>query len=119
MKLCHKLLFPRKLRLLNTYDFNYVFQKSNQITHWEIIICNRYNRYDFPRMGIIISKKFSKYSYQRNHIKRIIKEHFRFQQHYLLPLDFIIIIKSNIIFYYKQNLQTIMKYLWFRYYKYI
>lgn len=54
------------------------------------------NCYKYARLGFIISKHNVKYSYQRNRIKRLIRESFRLTQNKLPSMDFIIIIKKTI-----------------------
>lgn len=61
----------------------------------------------------MISKKYIKYAYVRNYLKRIIREKFRLYQHQLIFRDFIIIIKKKITCYKKKNLDKILEDLWF------
>ncbi|CAL4041904.1 Ribonuclease P protein component [Buchnera aphidicola (Phyllaphis fagi)] len=119
MKKNNRLLFSKKLRLLKSHSFNYVFKKPIKTEYCEITILSRYNHFNFPRLGIIVSKKVSKYSYKRNKIKRIIRESFRLVQHHLLSLDFILIVKKNILIIKTKNLKKKIKYLWIRHYQYI
>ncbi|CAL4317672.1 ribonuclease P protein component [Buchnera aphidicola] len=111
-----KLSFSKKMRLLNSDDFNNVFKCSKKYEISEIIILYRSNQLNYPRLGIIVSKKVSKYSHQRNLFKRLIRESFRLIQYRLMYFDFVIIVKPNMLILQKNKIQILLKHLWMRYY---
>ncbi|BGI51257.1 MAG: ribonuclease P protein component [Buchnera aphidicola (Ceratovacuna japonica)] len=88
--------FKKKYRLLKNNHFNFVFKKSYKVFNKEFLILSRENYCKHPRLGIRISTKFIKFSYNRNIIKRIIRESFRKNIKKLFFMDFIVIIKKNI-----------------------
>src|SRR5580765_6661583 len=88
-------LFKKNLRLSTTHDFNFVFFKIFKLESSEIIILGRLNSLQYSRLGISIAKKNIKHSYQRNYLKRLIRESFRLSQHKIIGIDFIIIAKKN------------------------
>lgn len=91
------LTFPKKLRLLTNKDFFLVFKNSYKIKISEIVIFSHFNIFNYPRIGLIFSKKYVKKSHDRNRIKRIIRESFRINQYKLPNIDFVIIGKKNIL----------------------
>ncbi|WP_343128207.1 ribonuclease P protein component [Buchnera aphidicola (Takecallis taiwana)] len=112
-----RLFFKKKLRLLKTNDFRRVFQKSRKYVTSELITFNIHNQFNYPRLGIIISKKISKSSVKRNLIKRLIRESFRISQYYLLNLDFIILVKFNIMKITRLALKKNLNNFWMRYFE--
>ncbi|XBC39759.1 MAG: ribonuclease P protein component [Buchnera aphidicola (Chaetogeoica yunlongensis)] len=109
--------FKKKSRLLTNYDFKYVFKNPNVIKCSEIIILARMNSLSYSRLGISISKKQIKYSYQRNKIKRVIREIFRTIQYRLINSDFVVITKFNFL---KMNFKLLVRKLenlWSYYYQ--
>ncbi|VFP83976.1 Ribonuclease P protein component [Candidatus Erwinia haradaeae] len=88
--------FSKKLRLLTSESFTFVFAKPQRVSITHITILGRANILGYPRIGCTLSKKNLKYSHERNRIKRLIRESFRHNQHTLPEMDFIIIAKSGI-----------------------
>ncbi|WP_343126553.1 ribonuclease P protein component [Buchnera aphidicola] len=105
--------FHKNLHLKKTKDFNYVYQNHQKKITSELIVLGRLNCFNYPRLGISISKKKIKYSWNRNRIKRVIKECFRLLQFYLISMDFIVIVRKNISFLNNYALANIIKKLWF------
>lgn len=48
-----------------------------------------------PRLGLVVSRKVSKKAVERNRIKRIIRESFRYSQHKLGTSDYVMIAKTS------------------------
>ncbi|QCI25825.1 ribonuclease P protein component [Buchnera aphidicola] len=116
MNIYYRYNFKKNLRLLTTTDFKKVFNISKKNHHSIVIIFNIKNQFNYPRLGIIISKKVSKLSYQRNLIKRLVRESFRLSQHHLKKLDFIILIKPNILKLNRLEIKNFLNNLWIKYY---
>ncbi|VFP86640.1 Ribonuclease P protein component [Candidatus Erwinia haradaeae] len=89
--------FPKQLRLLTSTHFKFVFQNPKRVSASYITILGRLNSLGHPRIGCAISKKNLKHSHERNRIKRLIRESFRYNQHQLPAMDFVVIVKSGII----------------------
>ena len=105
------------MRLLTSYDFNFVFCKPFKLERSEMIILGRINQLQYSRLGLSISKKNIKYAYQRNYLKRLIRESFRLSQHKIIGMDFVIIVKKNAI---KLNINMCKKMLekvWYDYHQ--
>ncbi|QIQ41080.1 MAG: ribonuclease P protein component [Buchnera aphidicola (Aphis urticata)] len=109
--------FKKKSRLLKPINFKYVFKKHDIQKTFELIILGRPNLLGYPRLGINIPRKNIKYAYQRNIIKRLIRETFRVLQHKLASMDFIVIAKKNIIFLTNKNIVNILENLWLQYHQ--
>ncbi|SBT82069.1 Ribonuclease P protein component [secondary endosymbiont of Trabutina mannipara] len=98
-----KIAFTRKLRLLTSNDFFFVFQKPHRVGTQYILILSRLNTLGYPRVGFTIAKKYIKKAHERNKIKRLIRESFRRQQHTLPTMDFVVIAKKDFTNFYKNN----------------
>ncbi|QCI26572.1 ribonuclease P protein component [Buchnera aphidicola (Thelaxes californica)] len=112
------LSFPKKLRLLKTNDFKQVFKNAYKVQNKEIIIFGNPNDLLYPRLGISITKKKIKYAYLRNKIKRLIKEYFRLSQNFLIKMDFLVVVKKNILINDKKLFIKKIHTLWKRYYQF-
>ncbi len=100
-----RLFLKKKMKLKKSNFFNFNIKKNNKILCLKI----KYNNLLFPRIGIIIKKKYIKLSFLRNKIKRIIYELFRINQYKIKKLDFLFIIKKNFIFIKKKKIIKIIK----------
>ncbi|XRX42604.1 MAG: ribonuclease P protein component [Buchnera aphidicola (Eriosoma harunire)] len=113
----HRYFFKKKSRLLKYKNYDYVFNKNNKTDSKEFMILARNNNLPYPRIGLIVSKKNIKKSYLRNRIKRLIRETFRLLQHKLLLMDFVILAKKDSAVSNNNKLVSVLKYLWYRYYR--
>ncbi|WMY95013.1 MAG: ribonuclease P protein component [Arsenophonus sp.] len=111
----NKLVFSRRLRLLKSKDFDYVFQYPKRVFSQEITILGRLNTLRYPRIGFIIAKKNIKLSHERNRIKRLVREYFRLNQYKLPSMDFVILVKKGIVNLDNQEITKKLGYLWCRY----
>ncbi len=88
---------------------NIIFKKQYKWTN--LIIGN--NCYNYPRIKIIIKKRYIKLSTKRNKIKRNIYENFRINQFLIKNKDFIFFINQNILnitkYDFKQKINDIWK----------
>ncbi|WP_422667489.1 ribonuclease P protein component [Buchnera aphidicola] len=107
--------FSKQLRLLHSTEFKYVFEKPLKKNTFEVCILGRNNILGYPRLGLSISRKNIKYAYQRNLIKRLIRETFRLLQYKLVSMDFIVIAKKNIIYLNNKRILNILGNLWLHY----
>ncbi len=70
--------YSKALRLLTPADFKQVFDAAAlRVSSKELLILARFNRFDHPRLGLVIAKKNVRKAVQRNRVKRIIRESFR------------------------------------------
>lgn len=87
--------FSRKFRILKKKCFINIFKNSKKIEIYNVLLLYRINNLKYPRIGILISKKYSKLSHERNKIKRVIRESFRLNRKKLPNLDFLFIFKHK------------------------
>ena len=52
---------------------------------------------DYPRLGLVISKKNCRRAVNRNRIKRLIREQFRLKQNFLSNMDVVVLLKSSVL----------------------
>jgi ribonuclease P protein component len=88
--------FPFDCRLHHTYEYDLVFKSSRLATKWFTLYYLRNNK-NFPRVGLIVSKRLIHNSVNRNKIKRIARESFRNLASDLSLMDFVIRINKTII----------------------
>jgi ribonuclease P protein component len=50
---------------------------------------------DYPRLGMVISKRNCRLAVHRNRLKRLIREHFRLNRAKLPGFDFVVLLKSS------------------------
>ena len=92
-----KFAFPPTRRLLKPSLYRRVFdQPSYRISRPELLLLARSNDLQFARLGMVVSKKSLPKAYQRNRVKRLIRESFRLIQHQLAGLDVIILSRREI-----------------------
>ncbi|MFP3029201.1 MAG: ribonuclease P protein component [Arsenophonus sp.] len=106
------LSFPKKLRLLTSRHFDYVFQQSQRASSPEISILGRLNELGYPRIGLSIAKKNIKLAHKRNRIKRLTREYFRLNQHELPSMDFVILVRKSVADLDNQEITKILGKLW-------
>lgn len=92
-----KLAFGKSLRLLDSSDFQQVFDDAPfRASHQYFLILSRPNQLLQPRLGLVIAKKHISLSVQRNRIKRLVREEFRHQQESLAGLDVIVLSRKGL-----------------------
>ncbi len=74
--------FPRQVRIIKTDDFSSVFSFRKRITGDFLVIHYQPNQLNTLRLGVVVAKKFTRLSVERNYMKRVLRELFRLQ----LPL---------------------------------
>ncbi|URJ30575.1 ribonuclease P protein component [Candidatus Blochmannia vicinus (nom. nud.)] len=94
---------PKRARLLTANEFVFVFKNPERIKITGITLFSRSNQLGYPRIGLAISKKYIKHAYERNRIKRYMRETFRINQHNLSSKDFVLTINSKEIIHFKNS----------------
>lgn len=108
--------FKKKSKLLTSLQYKNVFKNSYQVRFKKIIILGCRNYINYPRLGISIKKRDVKKSYQRNYLKRLIREFFRLHKKKFFLMDFVVIIKKKVSRLENRTFLKNLKYLWSRYY---
>ena len=80
----------KRARLLKAAEFKRVFDKAVRSSDQYFTVLARPNEFEYPRLGLAISKKKARLAVTRNRLKRIIRESFRQQQHELCCADYIV-----------------------------
>ncbi|OQM34070.1 ribonuclease P protein component [bacterium endosymbiont of Pedicinus badii] len=88
--------FSKKFKLLKHQTHFSSFYYRKYFFCKEIKIFFKINYLAHPRLGINIPKKNVSYSFQRNKIKRIIRETFRKNKVFLKNMDFLIFYNKKI-----------------------
>lgn len=84
------LKFSRASRLIKTDDFSSVFNFRKRISGHFLAIHYLRNQLAHPRLGLIVAKKNTRSSVDRNYIRRVLRELFRKNQYELLNVDLVI-----------------------------
>lgn len=90
--------FSKKFKLFKFSHFDLIFRKNKKIVFKELIIFWMKNKFKYPRIGIFLSRNIIRKSYQRNRIKRLIREFFRLNKRKISFVDLIILPKKEIIY---------------------
>jgi ribonuclease P protein component len=86
------LKFPKTQRLLNTTDFQSVFDEGKKQSSRSFAVFRKKNGLVSPRLGMRVGKKAIRDANQRNKIKRIIRESFRLHKAELPEYDYVVVI---------------------------
>ena len=88
--------FPKSMRLLNSNDFQSVFDDAPlRTSHQHFLFLARQNQLDRPRLGLVIAKKHIRHAVDRNRMKRLIRETFRVKQQQLAGIDVIVLARKG------------------------
>jgi ribonuclease P protein component len=87
--------FPKTHRLSTKADYDAVFDKPRKLHHKYLTVLFKANHKQHARLGLIVGKRASKFAYDRNKIKRVIRESFRLHQDKLKGFDVVVIAKTS------------------------
>lgn len=88
--------FPPRSRLKKPVEFKKVFAKPVKSSDQYFTVLAVKNDLGHPRLGLAIAKKVVRKAVHRNVLKRIIREHFRLQQH-LGSMDIVVLARKEAI----------------------
>ena len=88
--------FQRELRLLSAKDFSRVFEKAIKVNNRAFTLLVRPNNLSHARIGLVIAKKNLKFAYQRNSVKRLLREGFRLQRSTFANYDLVVLVRRDI-----------------------
>lgn len=92
----HGHAFTKSMRLLNSKDFQTVFDDAPlRTSHQHFLFLARINSLDCPRLGLVIAKKHIRHAVDRNRMKRLIRETFRAKQQQLTGIDVIVLARKG------------------------
>jgi ribonuclease P protein component len=87
--------FTRQQRLLKATEYKYVFDKPYKSTDRYLTVLARLNARNVARLGLAITKKRARLAVDRNRIKRLIRENFRYHQSDLVGLDCVVLARNE------------------------
>ncbi|WWP00371.1 MAG: ribonuclease P protein component [Candidatus Dasytiphilus stammeri] len=104
--------FSDNLRLLTPKHFYRVINKQHKIYMFSMILFYMDNTLWHPRIGIAISKKNVKLAHERNRIKRLIRESFRYRKNDLCAMDFVLMVTKEINYMDNSAIMKGLRILW-------
>ena len=91
-----KFIFDKKFRLLKSYEFNNMRNKSTKVENKDFYLIFKENLFDNSRIGLTVSKRIGN-AVVRNRIKRIIRDYYRHNRILVSKnIDIIIIAKKYV-----------------------
>ncbi|KPJ93195.1 MAG: hypothetical protein AMJ53_07890 [Gammaproteobacteria bacterium SG8_11] len=84
--------FARRERLLQSRDYVSVFNETqckSSDAYWTLLA--KSNHRQSARLGLAITKKKIKNASDRNRLKRIVRESFRYHKEYVMGLDVVVL----------------------------
>lgn len=88
--------FPKNYRLINKSDFNMSDSRFLVEFPLKVVFKTRDNCVSNSRLGLVVSKKFSKSAVSRNYVKRVLRESFRTSKLVHEGLDLIAILSKPV-----------------------
>lgn len=100
------LSFSKKLRIRHKEQFQRIFQLRRRLFSSYYVLYSQENGCDYPRMGLITSKKNVRKAVTRNRIRRVARETFRLRQIELSGLDVVLVANRKAQLATKEELQA-------------
>lgn len=89
--------FTREYRLLTSRQFGRVFQETAfRVPHQQLLLLGVPNGLDHPRIGLVLAKKNLRLAVQRNRIRRLVRESFRYHRQTLPPVDLVLLARRGL-----------------------
>lgn len=82
----------KEYRVKKSQDFDNIIRKKQSFANRQFVIYYQENKLDHMRLGISVSKKLGK-AYERNKLKRYVRESFKTRKDFLKNYDIIIIVR--------------------------
>ena len=87
--------FLSKHRIRSSDEFDVIFKCGKRFHNRCFTLIVVSTECDYPRLGIVISKKNCQLAVNRNRIKRKVREHFRLNQAILSGKDIVVLLRSS------------------------
>ncbi len=81
--------------MLSKLDYKTVFECPISIKSHSFTLLAHVTANPWPRLGVIIAKRFMKKAVDRNRVRRLIRESFRLNQQHLSRLDIVVLVRCN------------------------
>ncbi len=88
--------FLSKQHIRHASEFDIVFKQGKRLTEACFVFHYVKTERDYPRLGMVVSKKNCALAVNRNRIKRVIREQFRLNQQAFSGIDLVVALKSPI-----------------------
>jgi len=88
--------FGRKYRIAQAADFKQVFSSKERSSDRYVLMLVTPNNRDYARLGMAVAKKNFHAAVDRNRIKRLIREAFRYNKEALAGRDVVVMPRRNI-----------------------
>lgn len=102
----------RQQRLSDPKEFKAVFQANKKRFLPYLAVFSKLNEKDYARIGIVVSKRNVRKAHQRNLVRRIIRESFRFNQMLLTNLDVVIVVYQAYGLLSRKEMRRVMDEYW-------
>jgi ribonuclease P protein component len=104
--------FPKNHRLINSDHYSRVFSRPDRFIGVGYTLLTRTNEQGFARLGLALSKRKIPRSVDRNRIKRIVRESFRYRFSDLPSVDIIFLCSKDSTVLSNQFLFTSLEMSW-------
>ena len=84
----------KEYRVKRSQDFDNIIRKKQSFANIQFVIYYQKNNLDHMRLGISVSKKLGK-AFERNKIKRYIRESFKTRKELVKSYDIIVIVRPG------------------------
>ena len=84
----------KEYRVKRSQDFDNIIRKKQSLANRQFVIYYQKNNLDHMRLGISVSKKLGK-AFERNKIKRYIRETFKTRKEFVKNYDIIVIARAG------------------------
>lgn len=84
----------KEYRVKRSQDFDNIIRKKQSFANRQFVIYYQKNNLDHMRLGISVSKKLGK-AFERNKIKRYIRESFKTRKELVKSYDIIVIVRPG------------------------
>jgi ribonuclease P protein component len=88
--------FPKTARLLSPKDYKPVFDNSRyKVSTKQFLLLATASQARRPRLGLVIAKKHVSKAFQRNRLKRVLRESFRLRQSEIPLIDIVVLARKD------------------------
>ena len=90
-----KFSFLPKYHIRSAATYGVVLRQGKRLSHNGFVFTFLKHDRGYPRLGMMIGKKYCRLAVRRNHIRRVIRERFRYHQRELMNIDLVVTLKTS------------------------